>query len=177
LFSTLWSDRTKSRSILTMAIFLLGVAGFSKYLKAMAKFTCYGLLFLTVPDYPYSPVPPISAWMSNNSEPHYRRATSIIALGFVATNAGGITSTCLFPTKEAPAYRRTTIINLTFSILIVVGSAINGVLLDYKNKQKNKRRDAILVPYNLDSDGEKGTNTTRAWVELGDRHPSFKHTL
>ncbi|KAF5332971.1 hypothetical protein D9757_015228 [Collybiopsis confluens] len=64
------------------------------------KFTRYGSLFLTVPGV-YAVIPPLAAWVSNNSEPHYRRATSI-ALGFIATNLGGITSTWLFPTKDAP---------------------------------------------------------------------------
>ncbi|KIK57790.1 hypothetical protein GYMLUDRAFT_262951 [Collybiopsis luxurians FD-317 M1] len=175
LIAAVWSDRMKSRAIPTMVISLLGVAGFSIYLKSTARFTRYGSLFLTVPGV-YAAVPPVSAWMSNNSEPHYRRATSI-AIGFVATNAGGITSTWLFPTKDAPKYTRTIIINLTFTILIIVGSALNMFLLDYMNKQKIKRRDEILAPYNLDADDEKGTNAARAWVELGDRHPDFKYTL
>lgn len=45
----------------------------------------YGSLFLSVSG-AYA-IPPVqSAWMSNNSEPHYRRASSI-ALGFIAANA------------------------------------------------------------------------------------------
>ncbi|KAF9067838.1 major facilitator superfamily domain-containing protein [Rhodocollybia butyracea] len=171
----LWSDRMKSRSIATAVVICLSIAGFAIYLGSDNKFTRYGSLFLTVPGV-YASVPPVAAWMSNNSEPHYRRATSI-AIGFVATNAGGITSTWLFPTKDSPNYTRTTIINLTFSILIVVLSGVNALLLNYMNQQKVKRRDEILAPYNLDSDDEKGTNATRALVELGDRHPDFKYTL
>ena len=45
----------------------------------------YGSLFLSVSGV-YATPPLLSAWMANNSEPHYRRATSV-ALGFVATNA------------------------------------------------------------------------------------------
>lgn len=45
----------------------------------------YGSLFLSVSG-TYALPPILSAWMANNSEPHYRRATSV-ALGFVATNA------------------------------------------------------------------------------------------
>ncbi|KAF5391363.1 hypothetical protein D9757_001856 [Collybiopsis confluens] len=170
-----WSDRMKSRAVPTMMISLLALAGFSLYLGSTAKFTRYGSLFLTVPGI-YAAVPAISAWMSNNSEPHYRRATSI-ALGFIATNAGGITSTWLFPSKEAPNFRRATIINITFSLLIILGAGLNAFYLDYMNKQKIKNRDQILAPYNLESDDVKRTNATRAWVELGDRHPDFKYTL
>ncbi|KAJ3979979.1 MFS general substrate transporter [Lentinula detonsa] len=175
LTASMFSDRIKSRAIPTMLISILGVIGFSIYLSSDEKYTRYGSLFFTVPGV-YAAVPPVSAWMSNNSEPHYRRATSI-ALGFVATNAGGITSTWLFPTSESPRYKKTTIINLTFTILIIVGSGINVLLLNHMNKQKIKKREEILKPYNIDSDDEKGTNAKRAWVELGDRHPDFKYSL
>lgn len=52
---------------------------------AKSKYVAYGSLYLTVPGV-YATAPIISAWMANNSEPYYRRATSI-AMGFVATNA------------------------------------------------------------------------------------------
>ncbi|KAF9025120.1 major facilitator superfamily domain-containing protein [Rhodocollybia butyracea] len=127
----LWSDRMKSRSIATAVVICLSIAGFAIYLGSDNKFTRYGSLFLTVPGV-YASVPPVAAWMSNNS---------------------------------------------VGSILIVVLSGVNALLLNYMNQQKVKRRDEILAPYNLDSDDEKGTNATRALVELGDRHPDFKYTL
>lgn len=52
---------------------------------AKNKYVAYGSLYLTVPGV-YATAPVLSAWMANNSEPHYRRASSI-AFGFVATNA------------------------------------------------------------------------------------------
>ena len=39
----------------------------------------------------YAIAPVLSAWMANNSEPYYRRATSV-AFGFIATN-----SVCFVP--------------------------------------------------------------------------------
>jgi hypothetical protein len=78
----------------------------------------------------YAATPTLFAWLANNSEPHYRRATSIAA-GFMSANAvrlfffvqyfdnlytiraqGGILSTWRYPTKEGPKYRKTTIMNL-----------------------------------------------------------------
>ena len=78
----------------------------------------------------YGVVPIASAWLANNSEPYYRRATSIAA-AFIAVNSvgqflspqildlnriilaqGGILSTWRFPTREGPKYRKTTIMNL-----------------------------------------------------------------
>lgn len=84
----------------------------------------------------YAMAPVLSAWMANNSEPYYRRATSV-ALGFIATNSvsstricsrtvpnrelreqGGILSTWRFPTKEGPKFTKTTIMNLVLCVQI-----------------------------------------------------------
>jgi hypothetical protein len=54
---------------------------------AKNRHVAYGSLYLIVPGV-YATAPIVSAWMANNSEPYYRRATSI-AFGFVATNAVG----------------------------------------------------------------------------------------
>ena len=104
IISAFWSDRYESRGITTALISLLGVAGFAlylgsffflslksdclllnNYLGAQHKFTSYGALYLMVPG-AYASAPVLSAWMANNSEPHYRRATSV-AIGFIATNS------------------------------------------------------------------------------------------
>jgi hypothetical protein len=67
------------------------------YLGAEHKFTSYGALYLMVPG-AYATAPVLSAWMANNSEPHYRRATSV-AIGFIATN-----SVCSFPPSSVYHY-------------------------------------------------------------------------
>ena len=51
------------------------------------KYVAYGSLYLTVPGV-YATAPITSAWMANNSEPYYRRATSL-ACGLVLTNIVG----------------------------------------------------------------------------------------
>jgi hypothetical protein len=101
------------------------------YLVAEHKFTSYAALYLMVPGV-YATTPVLAAWMANNSEPYYRRATSV-AIGFIAANSvrfgdkyiiiinsysiriifqGGILSIWSFPTKEGPKYKKTTIMNL-----------------------------------------------------------------
>ena len=83
-------------SLLSMVVFIvfLSMLLCSYFISIKLIYMCeeststkmaYGSLFLSVSGvYPLPPI--LSAWMANNSEPHYRRATSI-ALGFVATNA------------------------------------------------------------------------------------------
>jgi len=172
LIAAYLSDRYKSRATMIALISSLAVAGFALYLKTDRKFVAYGSLYLTVPGV-YAAAPIISAWMANNSEPYYRRATSI-ALGFVATNAGGILSTWRFPTKEGPRFTHTTIMDLVFSALVVVGALVNAVLLHRMNLFKERRRAELLAPFATEQAPDGGL---KAWIELGDRHPDFKYSL
>ena len=99
-------------------------------LAAEHKFTLYGSLYMVAAGV-YGITPILSAWLANNSEPHYRRATSV-ALVVLAANAvcfffceffffaysisilfqGGILSTWSYPTKDGPKFHKTTIMNL-----------------------------------------------------------------
>uniref|UniRef100_A0A0W0G0X2 Major facilitator superfamily (MFS) profile domain-containing protein n=1 Tax=Moniliophthora roreri TaxID=221103 RepID=A0A0W0G0X2_MONRR len=170
MVSAYWSDKNQSRALPAALISLLAVAGYAMYLKAETKFVAYGSLYLTVPGV-YAGAPVIAAWMANNSEPYYRRATSV-AFGFIATNAGGITSTWLFPTKEGPKFRRTTILDMV-SALIVVLAVVNAVYLSRQNKLKKEKREKLLAPYITAEEPDGGQ---KAWMELGDRHPDFKYS-
>ncbi|KAF8185966.1 MFS general substrate transporter [Pholiota molesta] len=175
LFSAYWSDRYQSRGIANAMITTISVVGYALYLSAESKFVAYGALYLMVPGI-YATAPVLGAWMANNSEPYYRRATSI-AIGFIATNSGGILSTWRFPTKEGPKFRKTTIMNLTFSCIVVVGSLLNLLYLKRKNKEKAQPgyREKVLAKYVTD---EKETDGgLQAWMELGDRHPDFVYAL
>jgi len=60
-------------------------AKFDHSTAANNKFAAYGALYLLVPGI-YGTTPILSAWMANNSEPYYRRATSI-SVGFMSLNS------------------------------------------------------------------------------------------
>ncbi|KAF8159947.1 MFS general substrate transporter [Crassisporium funariophilum] len=166
------SDRYNSRAIPIMVVSALSAVGYAIYLASHDKMTSYGALFLMVPGV-YAGAPISAAWMANNSEPHYRRATSI-AMGFVATSAGAILSTWRFPTKEGPRFRKTTIMNLTFALVAIAFCIINSIWLIRSNKRKRSTRAQLLAPYSDEKEGDGGLN---AWVELGDRHPDFRYIL
>ncbi|PPQ82706.1 hypothetical protein CVT25_009403 [Psilocybe cyanescens] len=166
------SDKYKSRAVAIVLSQLLSVAGYSIALASSNKHVLYGTLFLTVPGV-YAIVPVISTWFSNNTEPYYRRATSI-ALGLGAANSGGILSTWRYPTKEGPRFRKTNIMNLTFTLMMIVLTIVNALMLTRLNRQKKTRRAQILAPYATEEEPEGGL---RAWVALGDRHPDFKYVI
>jgi predicted MFS family arabinose efflux permease len=85
VFSAMLSDKYHSRGITNAIISLLAVAGYALYLAGNGKHTAYAALYLIVPGV-YATPPVVAAWMANNSEPYYRRATSV-AFGFIATNS------------------------------------------------------------------------------------------
>ncbi|KAF9479974.1 MFS general substrate transporter [Pholiota conissans] len=166
------SDRIKNRVIPVCTVALVAVAGYAMYLASHTKHTAYGALYLMVPGV-YTSTPVIAAWLANNSEPHYVRATTIAA-GFMATNIGGILSTWRYPTKEGPRFRKTTIMNLVFQLGIILLSLINAAYLHYQNKQKKQNRAKLLAPYDNSKETDGGV---QAWVDLGDRHPDFHYIL
>ncbi|KAK7683471.1 hypothetical protein QCA50_013305 [Cerrena zonata] len=172
IVSAYLSDRYRSRSMAVILIGLLAVIGYAMFLSSEHALVAYGSLFLSVPGI-YANTPILSAWMANNSEPHYRRATSV-ALGFVASNAGGILATWSYPMHEGPRFHRTTIMNLVFSVVVILIAVINKVYLSHKNHRKTQCRATLLAPYveqGLPDGGEK------AWLELGDRHPDFLYSI
>lgn len=82
----------------------------TSHLGLEGKWKMYGALYFMVPGI-YAASPVGCAWVANNAEPHYRRA-SAIAIGFMSTSAGGILSTWRFPTKEGPKFTNTAIMML-----------------------------------------------------------------
>ncbi|CAL1707464.1 unnamed protein product [Somion occarium] len=175
LISAYLSDRYHTRAIPTMVIGTFAVAGFGIYLGSSHVAAAYGSLFLSVPGV-YATAPILSAWMANNSEPYYRRATSV-AIGFVATNAGGILSTWSFPTREGPRFKRATIMDLVFSLVIVFGCVVNVLWLTHANRNKVRHRAEMLAPYADEKEAQYDSGSQRAWITLGDQHPDFKYTL
>ncbi|KAL5513597.1 hypothetical protein ACEPAH_3996 [Sanghuangporus vaninii] len=168
------SDRFKKRAL--CAAFAAGVAGvgFIVFFCSQSRSIAYGSLFLSVSG-TYAFAPPFAAWLSNNSEPHYRRA-SIIALGFIATNCGGILSTWSFPDSDGPRFRRATVTNIVFAILIIIITLVNVFYLKWADREKEHHRAEILAPY-CSSEASPTDGGKEAWLELGDRHPDFKYSL
>ncbi|KAH6916427.1 major facilitator superfamily domain-containing protein [Coprinopsis sp. MPI-PUGE-AT-0042] len=172
LVSAWVSDRYNQRAIVLFPLCLMCLAGWIMFYAAEGTWARYGSFFLIVPGV-FASSPIAAAWVSNNSEPYYRRASSI-AWGFMATNGGGILSTWRFPPTEGPRYTKTTIMNITFAAIMALSCIANYCLLRWMQNKKELNRDKLLSPYVTDQDPNGGE---RAWIELGDKHPDFKYTL
>ncbi|KAF9038140.1 MFS general substrate transporter [Panaeolus papilionaceus] len=174
LLISYYSDKYQSRGIPMIILACVASIGYIIYLCSHKTYTLYGSLFFLVSG-SYPMVPLGSGWASNNSEPHYRRATTI-GLCFFFSSAGTILSTWRFPTKEGPRFTKTTIMTLSFAIVTGVLAVVNMIYLNRQNKLKVSKREELLAPYRKD-DEKNGYDEAKAWIELGDRHPDFKYIL
>jgi len=172
------SDKYCARGLVAIGCALMGMIGFILFYVADPLQTSlkYGSLFISISG-AYSTLPPLSAWQSNNSECHYRRASSI-AIGFISSNLGGILSTWLFPQKEKPGYHTGTLVGLTFCAGLVITVTSNLIWLKKANQWKIVKREQLLKDYpNHDqlSHHENISVRKQAWADLGDRHPDFQY--
>ncbi|GAA6017703.1 hypothetical protein JCM11491_001175 [Sporobolomyces phaffii] len=159
---TAWfSDKYGARGYCTMLCSTIGAIGYIMFYKSLLTSVRYVALFLAVTGI-YSTAPALITWMPNNSSRHYRKSTSV-AYGFIMTNCGGIASTWLFPSEEAPAYKTASKTLIAMSILMAVFAGVNLLYLRYANAQKEVRR--------RERNGDVDSKDT--WKEEGDRHCDF----
>ncbi|KAL2143658.1 hypothetical protein VTI28DRAFT_10165 [Corynascus sepedonium] len=99
----------------------------------------------------YSSVPPVFAWLSNNSAGYYKRATTA-ALQLAIANCGGILSVFLYPNADGPVFYR--------GHTVILGLLTVGWFL-------------VLVCVKINRDKVQGKYSK--YVGYGDdRDPSFK---
>jgi len=91
----------------------------------------------------YATAPCLITWLANNAAAHTRPVTAV-AIGFMSTNAGGIVSTWLYPKSSAPNYKFAAKFNLALNCFVLVGMALNILLLMRRNREKVEKREMIL---------------------------------
>ena len=117
--------------------------------------------------------PCLSTWNANNVQPHYRRATAV-ALGYIATNSGGILSTWLF--TDPPHFRKATHVNLIFSLAMAACSV--GIVFYFKVRNAEKQRMVLRIVKTHGADiGVGGWDSLTERKRRGDRHPRFEFTM
>lgn len=121
----------------------------------------YASLFFSIPG-TYLAAPTLSTWSANNAAPHARRA-SAIAIGFVATNSGGILATWLLGSlSPGPRYTVATRTLLAFSVLMFVVSGVNWAYLWDQNRRKRLSRERLA---GRREDEKQGLGDKSAWFE------------
>ncbi|GAA5916477.1 uncharacterized protein JCM6883_006804 [Sporobolomyces salmoneus] len=98
LLTAWFSDRYAQRGLCAIAMSVLALIGFIMFYRSLLTSVRYTALFLAITGV-YATAPALCTWINVNSAGHYRKATAV-ALGFIATNSGGIAATWLFPQIE-----------------------------------------------------------------------------
>ncbi|OJA15235.1 hypothetical protein AZE42_07981 [Rhizopogon vesiculosus] len=151
------ADRYNCRGFMIIFFMFCNVIGFAMFYASKSNHIRYGSLFLTITGC-YCSAPPAITWVTNNSAPHVRRATSV-AIAFILTNAGGILSTWLMGSlSPAPNYTKATITNLIMSIAACVLACVNLAYLWRQNRLKAERRQLMTQ-----ADEPEGMGDESAW--------------
>jgi len=170
MVSAFAADRYKARGLTAICTSLLSIAGFALFLRSESVAAHYTALCLMITGI-YSTSPSFISWVPNNAAGSTRRATAV-AMGFIASNSGGILSTWTYPDSAAPEYKFAARLNLAFSCLTVFFAAAEIVLLRWMNQRKeyDQFREGILADV-------KDLSTEEQYGVLGDQHPDFRYTL
>ncbi|OAX36211.1 MFS general substrate transporter [Rhizopogon vinicolor AM-OR11-026] len=151
------ADRYNCRGFMIIFFTFCNVVGFAMFYAAKSNHVRYGSLFLTITGC-YCSAPPAITWVTNNSAPHVRRATSV-AIAFIMTNAGGILATWLMGSlSPAPNYTKATLTNLIMSIASCVLACVNLAYLWRQNRLKAERRQLMTQ-----ADEPEGMGDESAW--------------
>ncbi|PLW15143.1 hypothetical protein PCANC_15941 [Puccinia coronata f. sp. avenae] len=179
LLSSYLSDRYQCRAMASVVSGGVTAIGYSMLYISDNSSLKYGSLFLTVIG-SYGVIPCLAAWMSNNSEPYARKATSL-ALGPIAANFGGLIATLLFPNPDQSSFNTAIMVNIVFAMLVILSCLANLGYLTYVGAVKIHRRDEVLQHYALnDQTVDQSVQELlylNGWEYLGDRHPDFKYSF
>ncbi|KAJ3718073.1 major facilitator superfamily domain-containing protein [Lentinula guzmanii] len=157
LIASFISDRYRCRGIVCIVSVLFCAIGFAMFLGSQSKRVQYGSLFFSVTG-AYMAAPTQATWNANNASPQTRRAT-VIAMGFILANSGGIVATWLLGSlSPAPRYTKATITLLVFSLLAALFSVLNLLYLRVQNGKKAERRKTMSR-----EDEEPGLGNHSAW--------------
>lgn len=162
------ADRYRRRGLTALATLSLGFVACILNLTCTsigARYTAQCLLVAGI----YATAPSLLTWVPNNTATYGRRATAV-AIVFVTSNAAGMVSTWLYPTKTAPRYLFATKFNLVTLCIEVICLVFQIMLLRHLNKAKENQREKLLQPV-------AGRPHDEQMEILGDHHPDFKYVL
>jgi len=172
IVSAYFCDKYKNRGVMATICALIAAAGYAIFLISDNKNANYGALHLQIIG-SFAAAPCLFTWNTNNVQPHYRRATAI-AMGFSASNTGGMVSTWLF--TDPPRFQKATRINLVFSLGMAASSV--GILVYFRFRNIEKQKEVVrLLQMHGDGTGVGEWDSPAERKRLGDRHPRFEFTM
>ena len=152
------SDRYRIRGPVMLAFLPLSIIGYAIIRTTEHNSVKYGALFLMtsglypsgelfvspsvlvrqqVAEFAICAVPPVLVWLSNNSAPHYKRATAV-GLQLAIANCGGFPATFIYPAHQGPNFieGHTIVLGLICASWVLV--AANCWFCRYQNERKSQ---------------------------------------
>jgi predicted MFS family arabinose efflux permease len=131
IISALVADQYKAQEAVSIVCTLHSVISFASFSTSKTIRVRYASLCFLITGV-YATAPCLITWLANNTAAHTRRVTTV-AIGFMSTNAGGIVSAWLYPKSSAPNYKFAAKFNLALNCFMLVGMALNILLLMRRN--------------------------------------------
>ncbi|KAJ3869644.1 MFS transporter [Lentinula novae-zelandiae] len=170
VFIAFLSDRFRWRGPFILICLPIAIVGYIVAITAETDTGRYAAVFLMATGV-YPSGPSILSILPNNSNGHYKRATTT-ALQLAIANCGGFVATFAYTPDQAPKYIRGHTIVLCFLILAWILIAANVCYCLSENKARaDGRRQHNLIQY------QELWNSGRTSAPIGDRHPDFRFTL
>lgn len=157
------SDRRKERGIhiavlMVIAVIMYALLATLPSTSLHGKYACVCIAVACV----YATYPPTHAWAANNFGNETKRAIGMgiyTALG----NLGSIAGTWIYPSTDAPQFRKGHFICMGLAIATAVLSLGNSLVLGFSNRQKDKRFGKPIPGASVDV------------TELADEAPHFRY--
>ncbi|WVQ83940.1 hypothetical protein IAT38_006084 [Cryptococcus sp. DSM 104549] len=179
------SDKTGKRGIFLMFWSAMAAIGYLLFLTIPSKYpgALYFAVFLTT----CSIAPCIATtivWTGNSFSGHYKKATSM-GLVFSLGNSGGIISSQVYRTKDAPRFLVGQGTTFAFSCLCFICTVIMYIGLSRENRRREKEFGPAPGPGQRDEwDSEEGKKrwglegmSEEEIADLGDAHPAHRFIL
>lgn len=161
------SDRLKKRGIVVIVCSVVGAIGYGLLLANVSNGVNYFALFLAASGmYPLIPV--IMAWGSNNCGGSLKKSVAtaiIVSIG----NLGGIVSSYIYPSKDAPHFKKGHAICLAYCVICIITAVLLWAYCSWANKKKMERNAAR---------GHAWTDEEKKELEdRGDHNDWFMYTI
>lgn len=170
LITAYFSDKYNARGIAMLVTYAFALVGSIMFLVGRSIAVRYVGLFILLGGV-YSNVPCLVAWIPNNTAGHSRRATAI-AMTCIVNNVGGIISTWIYPTKDAPYYLPAARTMLSLCAIAIVMT----ILAMWLYSRENRLKDDPAVREKRLRD-VSGLTFGQQLDKLGDSHPDYKYIL
>ncbi|KAK6369286.1 hypothetical protein LTS17_009626 [Exophiala oligosperma] len=166
ILAALGSDRYQARGFalnITLVFAIVGAVMMYKARGFAARYTGICILFTGA----YAMAPCGLSWLPNNAAGYTRRATAI-ALMAMFTSIGGIISTWIYPTSDAPYYPLGAKFDLSVACIAQGLTVCELLWLRRLNRIKEERPETLLKGIEHLSEDEQ-------FKMLGDHHPRYKY--